>query len=104
MPRTPTELDTVEHHLQNALEAIRLMPCGAVGLEQLKTAIYKDICEGVTKCVDYAYGHLPHKPPLAPTATPSKPKGGGVGRGLPRSKQDGGPKTWTFAADLDLLK
>lgn len=106
MPRSPTELDVVEHMLQNAAEAIRMMPCGSLPLEQLKTAVYKDVCEGIQKCVDYAYGNLPDLKPAAPPSTPPKSpsegRRGGVGH---REKPaTGGPKTWTFAADLDLLK
>lgn len=98
----------MEHLLQNAAGAIRDMKCGSLQLEQLKTAIYHDICQGITKCADYAYGYLPDcKPPPGPTPGPrssphSPPRGGGEGRGS--KKAAGSPKEWSFAADLDLLK
>jgi hypothetical protein len=110
MPRSPTELDVVEHLLQNAAEAIRLMPCGSLRLEQLKTEVYQAICQGITKCADYAHGLIPDlRPPGGGVGShsvhPKSPPGGGRGGVGHRSKPaEGGPKTWTFAADLDLLK
>jgi hypothetical protein len=114
MPRSPTELDVVEHLLQNAAEAIRLMPCGSLRLEQLKTEVYKLVCNAIEPCVNYAYGYLPDLQPPTPasqseTSRPrsspkSPPEGGRGGVGHRDKATAGGPKTWTFAADLDLLK
>jgi hypothetical protein len=107
-------LDVVEHLLQNAAGTIRDMPCGSLRLEQLKNEVYHDICQGINKCVNYAHGYIPD---LQPPSSPSQPEtghprsspksplvGGRRGGGGVGGIRTGGPKTWTFAADLDLLK
>ena len=87
----------VEHLLQNAAQAIRDSKIGDLETEKLRTSIYHHVAAAINIIANHAY-----TPGADPAGFPltSPPRGGG-GRG---ARTTGGPKTWTFAADLDLLK
>lgn len=98
MPRRPTELDVIEHHLQAAARTIRDSRPGDLAVERMRGEIYKHVYEAIEICARYAYGgdssRDSSRSPLIPL--PASP-GGGVGR-------RGGGGGDDLAADLDFLK
>jgi hypothetical protein len=108
MPRSPTELDLIEHHLQAAARTIRDSNPGDLEVERMRNEIYDHVYKAIEICARYAYARTSTPPATTtPRSSPTSHSGGrGEGRGTTKSSLTS--QDIKFAAalkdDLDLLK